>query len=294
MMMANQGQPMGYMDQGMAMNGWMAAQRLQSLYTSMAHGSGCRCACCCQCGLMMNQQGPPPMMMHHHHHQQAGANFGMQAGMGVQGAGAVGFAAVFGMVGMVGSQAQAARVEDDPYGVAQSGQGKKSNLANSPEAMLALSEMLKDGTKTYEDVAKGLKDTYGIDAEAGDIKIKDSEGKETTVKGVKLGNGDYFIDGNGNGQLEQADYKFTDAVSAIKDKYQLKDEDITKITDRMKSQATQRNEWNDYMKKMNEGGAAVPPRLAGMNGPPGMMQTQGMDMNWMFMFVQAYQFAGVQ
>ncbi|MBS2038903.1 hypothetical protein JST97_28230 [bacterium] len=133
---------------------------------------------------------------------------------------------------------QQQRVTDDPYGVSQSGQGDKSDLANSPEAMLAIHEALKGkGVQSYEDLAKTLKETYGIEATSGDITVKDKDGKEHTVKGVKLGNGDYFIDGNGNGQLDAGDYKFDEAVKNVKDKYHLSDDDLKKVTEDLKTRA---------------------------------------------------------
>lgn len=189
------------------------------------------------------------------------ANFGFMALFGIvggfQGAGFSGGyqSAVGGMAGLnlaaaiYGGQppnnlsaslaySQQQRITDDPYGVSQSGQGDKSDLANSPEAMLAIQESLKGkGVQSYEDLAKTLKETYGIEATSGDITIKDKDGKEKTVKGVKLGNGDYFIDGNGNGQLDAGDYKFDEAVKNVKDKYHLSDDDLKKVTEDLKTRA---------------------------------------------------------
>jgi len=225
-----------------------------------------------------------------------GASFGAYAGNNITGMGAVGFSAVFAMMSTrnAGSaeMSMAARIEDDPNGVAQSGQGMKSNLANSPEAMLAIQELLKGGgSKTYEDMAKSLKEDFGIEADVGDIKVKDKDGKETTAKGVKFGNGDYFIDGNGNGQLETADYKFGDAVTALKEKYGLKDEDLTRVTDRMKAGAKQRTEGNGYLEKFKQAGSDFPPALTAISGAPPLMYDPQMNIGWMLLFLQAYQLA---
>ena len=169
------------------------------------------------------------------------------------------------------SQNQQQRISDDPYGVSQSGQGVKSDLANSPEAMLAIQEALKDkSVQSYDDLAKTLKDTYGIEASSGDITIKDKDGKEQTVKGVKLGNGDYFIDGNGNGQLDQGDYKFDEAVTSLKSKYKLSDEELRKVTEDLKTRA-------------KNGSNTLP-------FPSSQAQGQ-MNMQVMVLFAQAFQLA---
>jgi len=149
----------------------------------------------------------------------------------------------------------------------------KSNLANSPEVMLAIQALLKEGkSEKFEDLAKGLKEEFGIEAEVGDVKVKDKDGKEVSAKAIKFGNGDYFVDGNGNGQLEAADYKFGDAVKALKEKYHLEDEDVTRITDRMKAQAK------------NPG----PGPLTGLNSPPALMYNPAANQDWMMLFFQAY------
>ena len=179
------------------------------------------------------------------------------------------------------SQNQQQRVSDDPYGVSQSGQGVKSDLANSPEAMLAIQEALKDkSVQSYEDLAKTLKDTYGIEASSGDITVKDKDGKEHTVKGVKLGNGDYFIDGNGNGQLDQGDYKFDEAVTSLKSKYKLSDEELKKVTEDLKTRA-----------KNGANTLPFPSSQAQTGGYPQVVYNPQMNMQVMVLFAQAFQLA---
>lgn len=146
------------------------------------------------------------------------------------------YAGFSGFVGMVGFQgyAQQPPITDDPYGVAQSGQGVKSNLANSPEDLLAMQDILKGGgTHTHEEVVKTLKEKYGIMAEVGDITTTDKDGTRHTSKGIKFADGDYFVDGNGNGSLDTGDYKFDDAVKNLKDKYHLTDDNLKGMVDNM-------------------------------------------------------------
>lgn len=178
------------------------------------------------------------------------------------------------------SQNQQQRVTDDPYGVSQSGQGVKSDLANSPEAMLAIQEALKDkSVQGYDDLAKTLKETYGIEASSGDITVKDKDGKEHTVKGVKLGNGDYFIDGNGNGQLDRGDYKFDEAVKNLKSKYNLSDEELKKVTEDLKTRA-------------QNGSNTLPfPSQSHGSGYPQVVYNPQMNMQIMVLFAQAFQLA---
>lgn len=234
---------------------------------------------------------------------------GMGMGMGYPSMGMQGYGAV-GAVGFVGYMGGAQRIEDDPNGVGQSGQGLKSNLANSPEVMLAMKDLLGNGGfQSYEDTAKGLKEKYGIQCEVGDIKIKGQDGNETTAKGIKFANGDYFIDGNGNGGLDTGDYKFDDAVKNLKDKYGLTDDGIKSITDRMKSTATAGadNTWGmgpmDPLGAQSSNGrmffgmAAFGMQGMGMQGNPGMQMYPSMFGNpmmnrgWMNMFGMAFQYA---
>lgn len=299
---------------GHAMQGLVAARHLEAFFLSMLGGAGTAASSwnagvnqfnSQQAGAMgfaaaawtspaFAPMGPGPMAM------APGASMALAASSNGFGMGSVGFGAIFAVMGMnqMGSNqagsaslSMAARIEEDPHGVAQSGQGMKSNLANSPETMLAIQALLKEGkSKSYEDLAKDLKSEFGIEAEVGDIKTKDKDGKEISAKGVKFGNGDYFVDGNGNGQLETADYKFGDAVTSLKEKYDLKDEDLTRITDRMKAGAKQRTEWNAYLDKFKQEGA-MPPALGAMTGPPPLMYDSQMNMGWMMLFFQAYQLA---
>ncbi|MFH1808807.1 MAG: hypothetical protein ABIJ09_08675 [Pseudomonadota bacterium] len=97
------------------------------------------------------------------------------------------------------------------------GKGKQSNMANSPETVLALNNILKGHTDNmpFEEVQKQLKDQYGIES-----KITDVDGR----KALEFKNGDKIVDASGNGMLGTADYKFGDAVKSIKEKYGLSDE----------------------------------------------------------------------
>jgi hypothetical protein len=299
---------------GRAMEGFVAARHLEAFFLSMLGGgamsadswsAGVNPYQAMQAGAMgfagaawmspaFAPMGPGAMAM------APGASMALAASGQGMGMGSVGFSALFAVMGLSqmganqagsASLSMAARIEEDPHGVAQSGQGMKSNLANSPETMLAIQALLKEGkSKSYEDLAKDLKSEFGIDAEVGDIKIEDKDGKEISAKGVKFGNGDYFVDGNGNGQLETADYKFGDAVTSLKEKYNLKDEDLTRITDRMKAGAKQRTEWNAYLDKFKQEGS-MPPALGALSGPPPLMHDPQMNMNWMMLFFQAYQLA---
>ncbi|HXE73663.1 MAG TPA: hypothetical protein VNO81_13460, partial [Candidatus Nitrosotenuis sp.] len=155
------------------------------------------------------------------------------------------------------------RIEEDPYGISQSGQGMRSNLANSPEVMLALRDIFSSGqAKSYEDAAKILKEKYGIYAEVGEIKALDKNGKEIKARGLKFANGDYFVDGNGDGQLSVADYKFDEAVKALKERYGLGDEDLKGITEAMKSRASYAGAFGPGL--TGSGGASVPESAAAL------------------------------
>ncbi|MBI3926461.1 MAG: hypothetical protein HY319_13050 [Armatimonadetes bacterium] len=237
----------GYQGGGYQLNSMLASRRLESLYTGLSHRGGC-CCCCCR-------------------------HSGVNQGQGIE------------MYGY----GRTRRIEEDPHGVAQSGQGIRSNLANSPEAMLAINDILDDGKKNMkpDELAKALKEKYGIQAEVGDIKVAGKDGKEVTKQGLKFGNGDFFIDGNGDGQLGAGDYKFNDAVKALQDKYGLSTEDVKSITDRMKAQATAAAEWDK--------GGGFPPGLVSPYGPgfrpPMPFPNYGMNQGWMFMFARAYEMA---
>jgi hypothetical protein len=147
---------------------------------------------------------------------------------------------------------QSSRVTDDPYGVAQSGQGQKSNLANSPEAVLALNAVMASGATSYDDIAKQLRDKFGINAAVGEVdkdghivSVDDpsqtgqqaqdgqkSGDAQSGTKAVVFGNGDYFIDGNGNGSLDSGDYQFSQAIDNIKQKYGMSDDAMKNLQDR--------------------------------------------------------------
>lgn len=198
-----------------------------------------------------------------------------------------GFSGFVGAVGVFAFQGQS-RIQDDPYGIGQSGQGMKSNLANSPEVMLAIKDIMSDGqSHTFEDLSKQLKEKYGINAEVGDVASVGKDGKEVKGKGLKFANGDYFIDGNGNGQLDQGDYKFDDAIKNLKEKYGISDDGIKSMTERMKANASMGYS-NDPRGGMPYYGVA----MVGMGQqvrPPffNPMMNQG----WMSMFMMAFQYA---
>lgn len=171
------------------------------------------------------------------------------------------------------------RIEEDPYGVGQCGQGYRSNLANSPEALLALNDIFKSGgNKSYDDVAKELKEKYGIQAEVADIKTVDKDGKEATRKGISFANGDYFVDSNGDNQLGTGDYKFTEAIDNLKEKYGVDDKYLNKYVDFMKERGSTMNE-------MQSGGG----NFGGSSFNNGASQQLMMLM--MLMFMQSYNMA---
>jgi len=113
----------------------------------------------------------------------------------------------------------AKRITKDEFGTGLgAGKGHTSNLANSPEVVLALHNELK-GKKfiKMEDLQKTLKDKYGIES-----KLEKVNGRKT----LKFANGDNIKDANGNGGLDMNDYKFKGAVDSIKQKYGLTDDQI--------------------------------------------------------------------
>lgn len=103
-------------------------------------------------------------------------------------------------------------------------QGVASNLANSPEAVLALSKILEGDKKlSPEEVQKQLFNEYGIAA-----KVETVNGR----KAIKFANGDFLTDSSGDGALNGIDYNFKGAVDKIKGKYGLSDDDV-KAFDKM-------------------------------------------------------------
>jgi len=198
-----------------------------------------------------------------------------------------GFNGFVGAVGVFAFQGQN-RITDDPYGIGQSGQGMKSNLANSPEVLLAMKDIMSDGqSHSFEDISKTLKEKYGINAEVGDVTTVGKDGKEVKGKGLKFGNGDYFIDGNGNGSLDQGDYKFDDAIKNMKEKYGIDDEGIKSMTERMKSNASMGYS-NDPRGGMPYYGVAMV-GMGQQTRPP--FFNPMMNQNWMSMFSMAFQYA---
>lgn len=136
-------------------------------------------------------------------------------------------------------------------------------------------------------MSKLLKEKYGIQSEVGDIKTVDKNGKEVTKKGLKFANGDFLVDGNGDGLLGTGDYKFNDAVKAIQEKYGLGKDDVKAITDRMKARATAVAEWREH--------GGLPQGLMASYGPsfvpPMPFPQPSMNYNWMFLFGRAYEMA---
>jgi len=101
------------------------------------------------------------------------------------------------------------------------GKGHTSNLANSPEVVLALNSILKNkGLMKMEEVQKQLKEKYGIEAEVTKI-----DGR----KALKFANGDYIVDANGNGGLDRKDYHFKEAVSSIQQKYGMTEDQVKNL-----------------------------------------------------------------
>lgn len=200
----------------------------------------------------------------------------------------------------------AKKIQEDPYGIGQCGQGFRSNMANSPEALLALNDIFKGGERSYDKAAKELKEKYGIFAEVGDIKTVDKDGKEATRKGIRFANGDYFVDSNGDNQLGNGDYKFADAIKNLKETYGVNDDFLKHYVDRMKNQAEimkllypqengtshrhhdpHHHAHDDYPQNINFSGDINPFGLQGMQGfqPFG---NGSLNIMVLMLFLQAY------
>ncbi|MBI4819309.1 MAG: hypothetical protein HY791_23760 [Deltaproteobacteria bacterium] len=113
----------------------------------------------------------------------------------------------------------------------RTGRDNPSNLNNSDHIKLALYDLLnkqettRGGFKSFqnpEDLAKKLKDEYGIKAEVTTVKSK--EGDE--LKALKFENGAVFADGAGDGQLDMGDYNFKGAIEDIEKRYGAKADDL--------------------------------------------------------------------
>ncbi|MBI2372658.1 MAG: hypothetical protein HYV07_01535 [Deltaproteobacteria bacterium] len=113
----------------------------------------------------------------------------------------------------------------------RTGKDNPSNLNNSDHIKLALYDLLnkqestRGGFKSFanpEDLAKKLKDEYGIKAEVTTVKSK--EGDE--LKALKFENGAVFADGAGDGQLDMGDYNFKGAIEDIEKRYGAKADDL--------------------------------------------------------------------
>jgi hypothetical protein len=90
----------------------------------------------------------------------------------------------FGMDVTVSSPAVAKRETTDEFGTGiGAGEGHNSNLANSPEVVLALNNILKDSpdSTAVEDVQKKLKDEYGIESKIEDIDGRRRSSSPTAI-----------------------------------------------------------------------------------------------------------------
>lgn len=113
----------------------------------------------------------------------------------------------------------------DPFGIGGMGEGSehRSNLANSPEIVLALHQIFKKNQgriMSMDEVQKKLLEDYGIKAEVTDIKGR---------KALKFENGDFIVDTNGDGSLSMADYRFKDAIKSIQEQYGITPETFDKM-----------------------------------------------------------------
>jgi len=149
-----------------------------------------------------------------------GKHLSVQGQFGQQTAAKVGFVNEFpGAPPVYPNPTGGKRITKDEFGTGLgAGKGHTSNLANSPEVVLALHKELK-GKKLIKmkDLQKTLKDKYGIESELTKI-----DGR----KALKFANGDHVVDANGNGGLDMKDYKFKGAIDNIKKQYGLTDEDV--------------------------------------------------------------------
>jgi hypothetical protein len=129
----------------------------------------------------------------------------------------------------------------DKYSGLKNGMGdinEKTNLAQVPEARIALAQIMeKGGNKNFDEVAKELKEKYGIDAKVVDVEGKDGKGK---AKGIEITTADgrkgVMADGNGNNVLDSTDYKFKEASADVMKQYGLeglKPEDAVKAIQQM-------------------------------------------------------------
>jgi hypothetical protein len=129
----------------------------------------------------------------------------------------------FSMSGSISFGGSSQRIEEDEFGVVGMGMGKnhRSNLANSPEVVLALNNILKGkGNMKSEKVKELLSSEYGIEAEVTEINGR---------KALQFANGDFIVDGNGNGGLDMNDYNFKGAVQAIQDRFGISPEDFDQL-----------------------------------------------------------------
>ncbi len=125
------------------------------------------------------------------------------------------------------------QLADDKFGVGKGmGANRKSNLAHSPEVVIALHSILKSGrAKSIEQVKEILKKEFGIEAEITKINGR---------KALRFANGDYIVDSNGNNTLDMGDYNFKGAIKELSKRYgvdinKLKPEEIKALVERLKA-----------------------------------------------------------
>lgn len=168
--------------------------------------------------------------------------FGGGMGMGMMGGTS--------MIGGVGAFGFRNRIEKDEFGQGGGGMGgnRDANLANSPEAVLALNSIFQ--SHDPEQIKKMQQMYPGYKAPDSQITIpgKDGQGEQKVAwnspeglaytlksqygmnasvdtvnghKAVKFPNGDYIGDGNGNGLIDASEYNFKDATAKIQQNYGL-------------------------------------------------------------------------
>ncbi len=172
------------------------------------------------------------------------------------------------------------KIADDKFGVGKGmGANRKSNLANSPEVVIALHQILKSNRYlSLEQVKEKLKKEYGIDAEITTIK---------GVKALKFANGDYIVDTNGNNSLDMGDYNFKGAIKELSKKYgvdinKMKPEEIKALVQRLKSEKM----WGEGMSFMN---LSLDTYTMNLNSAYGLMMYNTPEI--LSLFATAYQYA---
>ena len=124
------------------------------------------------------------------------------------------------------------KLADDKFGVGRGmGADRKSNLARSPEVVIALHQILKSKRNlSMEKIKEILKKEYGIDAEVTKVNGR---------KALRFANGDYIVDSNGNNVLDTGDYNFKGAIKELSKRYgvdinKLSPDEIKQLVERIK------------------------------------------------------------